>query len=224
MTTDPTVDDATVEPTTVEGDGIYRVQQLNGHWMEVATSGEAQFYRAQKDKYLAENTFTAISDLTDLDRMLMLELQMFRTTKFLSSMRDYEGSDLTQASLIDLRRQTKVIADLIRDVKTDLGLTRTARQQAEAESVGAYLVELRTRAKEQGIKRERELMTALTLMHELISLVETYDRADTLERRKLGLEGPDDFLDWVRMKLIPQFRQIDEYFRANSQKYWVGRL
>ncbi len=203
---------------------VHRVQQLNGHWMEVATEEESEFYQAQKGKYLEENTFTAISDLTDLDRMLMLELQMFRTTKFLSSMRDYDGHDLTQASLIDLRRQTKVIADLIRDVKTDLGLTRTARQQAEAESVGAYLVELRTRAKEQGVKREKELTSALTLIHELISLVETYDRADAVERRKLGLEGPEDFLDWCRMKLIPEFRRLDEYFREHSQKYWVGRL
>jgi hypothetical protein len=203
---------------------VYRVQQLNEHWMEVATEEEAEFFQTQKGKYLAENTFTAISDLTDLDRMLMLELQMFRTTKFLSSMRDYDGRELTQASLIDLRRQTKVLADLIRDVKVDLGLTRTARQQAEAESVGAYLVELRRRAQEQGVKRETELIAALTLMHELISLVETYDRADAVERGKLGLEGPEDFLEWVRMKLIPKFRAIDEHFRTHSQKYWVGRL
>lgn len=202
----------------------HRVQQLNGHWMEVPSEVEAQFYEVQKTKYMAENAFTAISDLTDMDRLLMLELQMFRTTQHLTAMRDYDGNDLTQATLIDLRRQTKVLATLISDVKGDLGLTRTQREKAEADSVGAYLVELRRRAQEQGIKRERELHAALTLMHELISLVETYDRADAVERRKLGFEGPEDFLEWVRLKAAPEFRRIDVYFRAHSQTYWAGRL
>ncbi len=203
---------------------VYRVTQLNGHDLELPTQVEAEFYQRQKDRYTSENTFTAVSDLTDLDRLLMLELQMFRTGQYLSSMRDYDGHDLTQTSLIDLRRQTKVLAELISDVKRDLGLTRSAREKAEAESVGAYLVELRRRAHEQGVKREKELSAALVLIHELISLVGTYDRSNEIERRKIGFEGPEDFLEWVRVKLRPEFERIDQYFRANSQRYWVGTL
>lgn len=202
----------------------FRVTQLNGHSMEVRTRAEADFYTSQQGKYADENTFTAVSDLTDLDRLMMLELQMFRITILLGSGTDYDGRVLSQQTQIELRRQMKVVSDLISTVKGELGLSRNAREKAEHESVGAYIVNLRQRAVEQGVKREKELFTALTLMHELIGLIETYDRANETERIKLGFEGPQDLVEWIRVKLAPEFRAVDEHFRSHQQRYWVGSL
>lgn len=202
----------------------FTVIQLNGHPMEVQTQQEAEFYASQQTRYVSENTFTAVSDLTDLDRLMMLELQMLRITMWLSSGMDYTERPLSQVQLTELRRQMKVVSDLISIVKAELGLSRSAREKAEHESVGAYLVELRLRAQEQGIKREKELDAALTLIHELISLVETYDRSNDLERVKIGLEDPADIVEFIRVKLAPEFRAIDEHFRTHKKRPWIGSL
>lgn len=202
----------------------FQVTQLNGHAMEVRTATEADFYTSQQGKYVSQNAFTAVSDLTDLDRLMMLELQMFRLTMWLGSGVDYDNRPLSQQAQIELRRQMKVVSDLISTVKSELGLSRSAREKAEFESAGAYIVQLRQRAKEQGVKREKELFAALTLIHELIGLLGVYDRANETERVKLGLEGPDDILEWIRVKLIPEFNAVDEYFREHQQRYWVGTL
>jgi len=202
----------------------FEVTQLNGHTMNVRTQTEADFYTSQQGKYVEQNSFTAVSDLADLDRLMMLELQVFRLNLWLGSGYDYDNRPLSQQAQIELRRQLKVVSDLISQVKGELGLTRSAREKAEFESAGAYIVNLRKRAMEQGIKREKELDRALVLIHELMGLLGTYDRANETERIRLGLEGPDDILEWIRVKLIPEFNEVDEYFREHSQRYWVGTL
>jgi hypothetical protein len=210
--------------TVTEPEARWYVTPLNGHPMEVLTAEEARFYDNQRDKYMAENSFTDVSDVSDLDRLIALELQSFRAERFLASGLDYDGAYLTVQATTELRRQVKVLTQLIQEVKTGLGLTRTAREKAQHESVGAYLTNLHNAAKQFGVKREKELITALTLMHELISLVETYDRADQTERGKLGLDSEADLVEWIRIKLIPQFRGIDEHFRRTKARYWVGEL
>lgn len=210
--------------STVAGAARWYVTPLNGHRMEVLTEEEAHFYDSQRDRYMGENTFTAVSDLTDLDRLLALELQMFRAERFLASGLDYDGEYLTTHATTELRRQVKVLTELIQSVKTGLGLTRSAREKAQHESVGGYLTNLHVAAKQFGVKREKELISALTLMHELISLVETYDRANDTERRKLGLDSVDDIMEWIRIKLIPEFRRVDDHFRTTKARYFVGTL
>ncbi len=212
--------------TTVAGpaDTRWYVTPLNGHPMEVLTEEEARFYEHQRDRYTAENTFTDVSDISDLDRLIALELQSFRAERFLSSGLDYDGNYLTVQATTELRRNIKVLTQLITEVKTGLGLTRSAREKAQHESVGAYLTQLHTAAKQFGVKREQELLKALTLMHELISLVETFDRANNTERGKLGIDTEADLIEWIRLKLIPEFRRIDEHFRTTKARYWVGEL
>ena len=61
-------------------------------------------------------------------------------------------------------------------------------------------------------------------MNELSSIVGTYDRANETERRKVGFESELEIVAWVRDKMIPKFRKIDEEFRKTQQRYWVGTL
>jgi hypothetical protein len=200
------------------------VTPLNGHRMEVQSSEEVAFFEAEKRGYLSENTFTSTSDAADLDRLLGLEVQMFRAERFLLSGYDHEGHAITATRAVDLRRQQRYLSGMITEIKQALGLSKDAREKAEHESVGAYLVGLRARAKAQGIKRERELDKALVLMHDLLSLVDTFDRANEHERRKLGLDSEADIVALIRDRIAPEFREIDEYFRKHDQSTWVGTL
>jgi hypothetical protein len=202
----------------------FHVTPSHGHPMEVLSQQEVAFYERQRDGYTRENTFTETSDAADLDRLLALELQLFRIERFLISGCDYDNHPVSASAATDMRRQQRYLSAMITEIKDSLGLSRSARDRAQAESVGGYLVELRKRAKEFGVKRNTEMFKALTLVHELIALVETYDRCNDHERAKLGLDGPEDFLEWLRSKFIPEFREIDVEFRKTSQSYWVGRL
>ena len=207
----------------ITGPTLRTVKQINGHTLEVQGDSERNFYEAQKQKYQAENKFTAIADLTDLDRLLFLELLMFRWSNFLSSGRDYDGF-LQPGQEDQLRKNIKETAPLISQIKNDLGLTLNQRTKEQAESVGAYITELKKRAKEHGIRREEQLTKALCLIEELSSLVGTFDRSNNLERGKLGLESEADIVDWIRTSMLPEYREIDDYFRTHKQRFWVGRV
>jgi hypothetical protein len=205
------------------GPDLKKVRQINNQVLEVQGDAEKLFYDTQKRKYLAENKFTNVADLTDLDRLLFLELLMFRWSNWLSKGQDYDGLLRPGAEEV-IRKSIEKTAPLISQIKNDLGLTLSQRTKEQAESVGAYITELKKRAKEHGIRREQQLTRALCLIEELSSLVGTFDRSNKLERSKVGLETEADIVDWIRTSMLPDYREVDEHFRAASQKFWVGRI
>lgn len=192
--------------------------------IEVQGPGERAFYQQQQKKYLDENSFTAASDLQDLDRLMFMELLVYRATVHLASGKNYYGELLGPGDEADLRRTLKENAPLISNIKNDLGLTKAQREKEQYESVGKYLVDLRARAREHGIHREEQLQKAIALINQLFALVGAFDRSDEIERDKMGLNTADDVLEWVRTVMRPEFDAIDEYFRKNAQRYWVRRL
>lgn len=210
-------------PTVLSGPTLVRVLQLNGQPIEVQGKEEEKFYNEQRQRYLDENAFTAASDRADLDRLIFLELLDFRWRGWLSSGKDYDGL-LTPQQEEQLRRNLKDNSPLISQVKNDLGLTKSQRDKEKAESVGSYITTLKTAAKQHGVRREKQLTKAICLIKELFSLVGTFDRSNQLERSKIGLDTSDDVLDWIRQIMKPGFDEIDEYFRANEQRFFVGKL
>jgi hypothetical protein len=210
-------------PPIFTGPVLTKVTTISGHTIEVMGPDEAKYYRAQQRKYLAENKFTAVTDLADLDRLLFLELLIFRWTGWLASGKDYDG--LISPSVEDqVRKNLKETAPQISQIKNDLALTKSQRDKEAFESVGQYIVDLKARAKEHGVRREKQLTSALCLTKELFSLVGTFDRSNELERIKIGLESEADIVDWIRGHMRPAFEEIDQHFRATSQKFWVRKL
>ena len=199
-----------------------RVTQPTGGTIEVQDDLEKTFYDGQHAKYLEENKFTS-SDLTDLDSLLLQELLDYRWTRQLASLKDYDGRFLSVGAEEQLRRNKNDAARIVSGLKVNLGLTRASRNAQEA-STSEYLNQLRIRAKEFGIHRNTQAVSAITLMNELSSIVGTYDRANETERRKVGFESELEIVAWVRDKMIPKFRKIDEEFRKTQQRYWVGTL
>jgi hypothetical protein len=203
---------------------LVKVLTPSGQVIEVMGAGEQDFYDGQRDRYQAENSFTNASDLLDLDRLLFFELMIFRSTTWLGGGKDYYGDLLSPSQEADQRRSLKENSALVSTIKNDLGMTKAQRDKAQYESVGTYIQQLRARAQEHGIKREKELGKALTLMKELYSIVGAYDRADETERKKLGFEDEAEIVDWIRTVMRPEFDRIDAYFRANAQRFWVREL
>lgn len=202
----------------------FKVENLVGQEIQLLSKVEQNFYTDARDKYLAEFTFTVASDLRHLDRLLMLEVQMYRAQWFLSAGCDYQYVDLDPAEEVACRRTVKECSVQIQEIQKDLGLTKAVRDKDAADSVGAYITKLKLAAKQHGIKRERELGRALELTHELFSLCGAYARSNENERRKLGFESGDEIVTWVLEYMAPEFNAIDEYFREHEQRFWVREL
>ena len=193
----------------------------SGQTIEVLTDSERTFYEGQALRYQTENKFTNTSDLLDLDRLVFLELLVFRASSWLGRGTFYDGAVLSDRSESDCRKAMKENSELISRVKNDLGLTKAARDKADYESVGAYLTQLKQRAKEFGVHREKQLTKGVTLCHQLFAIVGAFDRADAVERGKIGFESEADILEWVRTTMKPEFQAVDDHFAKNVQRYWT---
>lgn len=200
---------------------LVKVVLASGQTLEVQGAEEASFFNDTRDKYLAENRFTDVTDLQDLDNLLIMELMVHRWSLWTASGRDYDANVIDEDAYIKpLREYSQQIGNL----KNRMALSRGEREKAEHESVGAYLVELQRRAKEFGIHREHQLGKALELTNQLSAILGAYDRADEEEREHIGLQTDNDILDWIREVMLPEFKAIDAHFRSNQQKFWAGSL
>lgn len=202
----------------------HKVKTLTGGEIQLLHANEKKYYETARDKYLSEYQFTAANDHRSLDRLLLLEVQMHRAQWMLMAGMDYEGIDLDGKEETDLRRTVKDVGAQINEIQTSLGLGKNQRDKAQHDSVGAYITTLKNAAKLHGVKREKELGKAIELTKELFSLCGAYNRSDQEERRKLGFENADAIVTWVLEYMKPEFDSIDEYFRANHQKFWVRDL
>lgn len=213
-----------VDATVTTRAARHKVTSLTGQEIQLLSPIEKTYYAEARDKYLAEFTFTVASDLRSLDRLLLLEVQMYRAQWYLAAHSDYQGVDLDPAEEVSLRRTVKEAASQIQEIQKDLGLVKSLRDKEAADSVGAYITQLKIAAKAHGVKRQKELGKALELTHELFALCGAYQRSNEHERRKLGFESADDIIEWVMTYMREEFLAVDEHFRENDQKFWVRKL
>lgn len=200
------------------------VKTVNGNEIELLHEREARFYAEARDRYEADFKFTLSSDFRALDRLLLLEVQMYRCQWQLSASMDYDGVDLDASDEVVLRRAIKELGAQIGEAQRDLGLTKAQRDKEQADSPGYFIAQLKTRAKEHGVKREREVSKAIELAKELFSLCGAYQRSNAHERRKLGVESAEEIVAWVMDYMRPEFNSIDEKYRAGQQKFWIRSL
>lgn len=210
-----------IAPPTRGRAQVFKVQQPSGGSFEVATADERKFYQDQQKKYLAENKFTAATDLADLDRLLFQELLDYRWTVQLGKGKSYDDYDLAPAIEEQYRRNKNDAAKVIAQIKNDLGMTRAVRD-SQMDSPADFVKNLLIRAKEFGVHRNKQVIEALVLFNRLKSIVGTFDRSNAVERTKVGIETEADIVDWIRTEAIPQFDAIDDAWRSGTQKYWSG--
>lgn len=202
----------------------YPVQTISGHPIELMHVREKKFYEQARDKYLAENIFTAASDSRAVDRLLLFETQVYRWQWQLASGKDYDDVPIEPAEEVALRRSIKETEAMISQLQNDLGLTKLQRDKiGSAESIPEYLTNLKLRAKEHGVRRDKQVGRAIELINELIAIAGSYKRGNDHERRKLGFDTAEDIVDWILEVAQPRYDEVDRAYREN-QKMWVRTL
>lgn len=197
---------------------LFDVELCSGEIFKVPTDQEQRWFTATKEKYQSENKFTAITDLQDLDRLLMHELMVFRWNQHLLSGYDYH-QNLVDDDL--LRKSLKEQSVVIIALKQSLGLDKKTRDAAMNDgNFQSWFMDARRRARIFGIHRENQLRSALVLVNELAGIIGAFDRSDEEERKKLQFVAEKDIVHWIRESMLPRFKEVDEHFIENEQKLW----
>jgi hypothetical protein len=198
---------------------LVEVTMVSGETLKVLGPSEARWFERARDTYLDQTKFTEVTDRNDLDRLLFMELMVFRWTQHLASGQDYEGLDVDETAL---KRNLRDYNEQTIKIKEQMGLSRKTRDAAAADGdFSTWFTELKRRAKEFGIHRENQLTTALVLMNELSAHVGAFDRSDTEEREKLGFPDEHSLLEWIRESMLPRYKAVDAHFRSAKQRYWT---
>jgi len=210
-----------------QSDGLSRPEQEGMRAVKLPSGAtfmvhekEVQYFRDRSKRYMSDNSFVNISDLQDIDRLLVSELLSHRYGVWVSQQVDYWGDPVDEK---ELHRALTDLSKEIRLIKGALGLDKKTRDQQRGEdSVENYLTQLRIRAREFGYVRNRQAAKAIELWKHLESLLTFHDNCDERERleQKCRVE---DILSWVRDEGIPSFNEIDEEFRQASQKSWIRK-
>ena len=204
---------------SVPGKEHHEVELTSGEHIKVLTDVEARWFNDSRDTYKEQCRFTETTDLRDLDRLLVMELMIFRWTHFLAQGGDYDGFEVDEGLI---RRNVREYSEQITRLKDSMSLTKKVRDDAANDgNFAAWLTDLKARAKVFGIHREKQLTTALVLMNELSGIIGSFDRSDKEEREKLGFTAEKDIVDWIRSSFLPRYHAVDDHFRNNEQRYWI---
>lgn len=204
--------------TNPVNDGIPTIAP-SGVTVTVMTEGERELFEGAAAKYQEDNKLTNVTDLKDLDRILMMELLIYRWSFWVIREQDYFGAavdlEKTQRSIVEVSKE-------LRQVKKSLGIDKASRDRDKGESLAAFIENVRERAKEFGYKRNEESVKAITLFKELDALITFHNNCTEQERRENHCQLEDIFV-WIQTVAIPEYDAIDEAFRS-EQKYWVKSL
>lgn len=195
------------------------VSSPSGAEIKLLTDNEKEYYEQISARYQKDNIFTNVSDLQELDRVLLMELMIYRWSQWLLEEKDYFHEPVNVAEI-----QKNIIehSKEIRLVKKALGIDKLTREKEHGETVADYIHSLRQRAKEFGIMRNNQAVAAITLLKELQGVIQFHDNCTEDERQEFHVQI-DDVLKWIRDQ-FDKFDEIDAEFRKSSQTYWVREL
>lgn len=189
-----------------------------GAEVKLLTEEEKRHYENLATLYQEHNAFSNISDLQELDRLLTMEIMVYRWTQWLTEERDYENEAVNVA---DLNKNINDASKEIRLIKKALGIDKATRDRSEETNVAEYISNLRRRAKEFGVMRNKQAVAAITLWKELIGKVDFYEGCDEIERKEFRAQA-EDVIHWIRQQ-DARFNEIDDAFRK-EQTLWVREL
>lgn len=198
---------------------LYTVATPSGSDLHLQTQEEADWYESRRDRYLGDNHFTNVSDLQDLDRLLMLEVLSYRWGLWMAQGFDYVYARVDEGQL---KNNIKEYSVEIRLLKQSLGIDKSTRDKDKGESLADYTANLLRRAKEFGYHRDEQYEMAVTKFYELRTMVTTFDRCDEEERALLDLSY-DSIFEWIRTNVIKDWDELSAAFRKN-QSMWIREM
>lgn len=182
---------------------------------------EASYLEERVVRYQNDLAFTNVADLQTLDAIVVYETLLWRWGQWLSRQVDYWGEAIDEK---ELTRQSKDTSQEIRQLKKNLGIDKVTRDKVKGEdSIANYIENLKIRAKQFGINRERMLDKGLELGQELIAKITLHDNCTEDERRELNITT-EHLVSWIRDVYVPEFEKVDAHFRENKQKMWIREM
>lgn len=183
-------------------------------------NSELGYFMDRCDRYQKDNHFSNISDIQDIDRLIITELLVWRWEIWVSQNHDYWGDEIDEVAYA---RQIKDHSAEIRQLKKALGLDKETRDKQRGEdSVDAYINALRQRAKEFGVMRDEQSAKSIELFQQVSALITLYHNCDDGERHEQKCTEKD-IIKWLTESAVPEFERIDEHFRDTKQRMWIRK-
>jgi hypothetical protein len=198
------------------GEGI-PVRLPSGATYYVITNEEHDYLVDRISRYLNDNHFVNVSDVQDIDKMIVFELLIHRWSSWMSRGRDYFDEDINVKQYSDMAKEYSVE---VRQLKKALGVDKNSRDRTRGDdSIASLWANLQRRAAEFGYKRNEELVQTITSFQRLKAMVTFHDNCDALERKENACEI-EDVLEVLRDE-IKKFDAIDENFKFQQQTLWI---
>lgn len=214
------MDDFSVDSIVDSGNdsGLVEVISPSGNPTNVMNEAEAKTYNNMAARYQNDNSFSNVSDLAELDRILTMELMCHRWSQWILMESDYDGRKVDPSNL---QKSIETYSKEIRGIKKDLGMDKSSRDKDQQSNVADYIENLRLRAKQFGVHRDEQGIMAITMLKEIRALVTLHDNSSDAERREFEC-NVDDILEFIRSK-GDQLDDLDAKFRQD-QKMWVRTI
>lgn len=197
----------------------FPVTLASGAGFTVLTMSEVKYVEDRVRLYNNEYRWSNISDLQDVDRVIVAELLMWRWGLWISTTKDHLGDPVDEQAL---RKSINDYSGELRLVKKQLGIDKASRDKERGEdSIPVYLENLRKRAFEFGIHRNNQMAKAMELANQAISLAQLWKNCDEQERLEQSCTS-EDIATWLFEVFRPEYEKVDAEFRNTSQKYWIG--
>lgn len=201
----------------LQADSGIPVSLPSGATYYVLTDEEDRYLRDRITRYLSDNHFVNVSDVQDIDKMIVFELLIHRWSMWISKGRDYYDEDINIKQYSDM---VKDYSTEVRQLKKALGVDKSTRDRTRGDdSIASLWANLQRRAAEFGYKRNEEMVQVITSFQRIKAMVTFHDKCDALERKENACEV-NDVLEVLREE-IRKFDEIDEHFKFEKQTLWV---
>jgi hypothetical protein len=200
------------------GDEGYPVALASGAPFVVLSPAEVTYVQERVDKYKTEFRYENVSDLQDVDQIVVKELFIHRWSLWISKQVDYFGGEVDEQAL---RKSINDYSGEVRQLKKALGMDKVTRDKEHGDdSVSSYLSNLKRRAMEFGINRNNMQAKTIELGQQVVALTTLHFNCDEDERLEQKCTATD-IVGWLRDVFIPEFQAVDKAFREGQQKFWI---
>lgn len=204
-------------PYEIQSDAGIPVGLPSGATYSVMTDGEKDYLEDKIRRYLSDNHFVNVSDMQDIDKMIVFELLIHRWTLWLSRGRDYFEEDINIKTYADM---VGSYSTEVRQLKKALGVDKNTRDRTRGDdSVPALWDSLLRRAREFGYNRNEQFVQVLTSFQRIKAIMTFHENCDEIERKENAVTI-DDVIDVIKEE-VAKFDAIDEKFRFEKQALWV---
>lgn len=190
----------------------------SGASIMVMNQSEADYYDQVHQRYLSDNKFKNVSDILELDRILIMELMCYRWGIWILAEEDYYGRKINPT---EVQKSIETYSREIRGIKKDLGIDKSTRDKDKGDSIAEYIQMLGIRAKEFGVSRNKQSAKAIEILMEAMALITLYENSTDSERKEFKANF-EDIIDWFKSR-FDEFSKIDAELRKN-QAMWIRDL